>query len=359
MDDVRLDNIDPALDECCRREEESIRRGNALRRTLERFDVVAEKERRRRNLVATNAFQGCRCCYDPNVDGGEYRALMELRESQGRENGVASGEVNSNQEVYKEQKQDNKNENDDEFDYLLDEDINQENEALKALEDQRRAELEMEIFSQEIAIQHGYGAHRQLHPTRILRAAGLASGARDPPPAVVLHLVDPDSMASASLDLCLENLAANVGRGTKFMRSGGRSTLLMNTELAEKVLPHLKPDTDLPALVAIKDGVAVNVCPRLLGLISDHGRVDPDAVEMWLDRSGVLLERPPTLEAICRIRPEEEALMDYLASYKPNEGDIFECGIPGCTKSFAHEHVGVKTENQSGLVLSEEEAIGE
>ena len=77
-----FDDIDPTLDSCCRREEESIRRGNALKQSLQRHDVVAQKEeqqRRARNLVNVMTFasaspkQGCRCCYDPNSDGGEYR----------------------------------------------------------------------------------------------------------------------------------------------------------------------------------------------------------------------------------------------------------------------------------------------
>ena len=73
------------------------------------------------------------------------------------------------------------------------------------LEERRRAELELAMLHKEISLHHGYGAHRQMHPGRVLRAAGLGAGT--PSPAVVLHLVDPDSTASASLDLCLEELA--------------------------------------------------------------------------------------------------------------------------------------------------------
>jgi len=78
--------VDPTLDSCCQREQESHAKAAVLRRTLERFDVVAEKERRRRHLVQTGAFAGCRCCYDPHQDGtGEYRALIELRSQQRQE----------------------------------------------------------------------------------------------------------------------------------------------------------------------------------------------------------------------------------------------------------------------------------
>ena len=52
-----------------------------MTRTLDRHDITALAERRRRHLVTTlDSFTGCRCCFDPNSDGGEYAALIELRE---------------------------------------------------------------------------------------------------------------------------------------------------------------------------------------------------------------------------------------------------------------------------------------
>ena len=368
-------------------------------RTLRRNDVVAIAERRRRHLVTTpDNFTGCRCCYDPNSDGGEYSALIELREKRARERNVDENEKNDDEEKKVDSKQSTNNnsntgdknsddDSDDEFDYLLDEDIGDSNSMLKQAEERRRAELEMAILTQQIVKQHGYGEHRQMHPSRILRAAGLGENSKSNPvgvaPAVVLHLVDPESVASASLDLFLEELAGcsnnnpeentnanisnnsryhNVARGTKFMRSGGRSTLLMDADFATKVLPRLQVDRDLPALVAIKDGVVVNTCPRLSGLTTDpmDDEIDTDAVFQWLDRSGVLLSQPPHLDDVCRIRPEEEALMDYLqmAAEVPKL-DRFDCGNPNCSKSFPHEHVGMQNEQQSGLVVSEEEIVGE
>lgn len=357
-DRPNFDDIDPTLDSCCRREEESIRLGNVLRRTLQKHDVVAEKERRRRHLVTTPAFTGCRCCYDPNSDGGEYRALMELREKRGVKEPEEDDVVEEDQEEKKHDDSDAED-SDDEFDYLLDDDLPEQNEELKSLEEARRAELEMELFTREIILQHGYGVHRQMHPNRILKAAGLASGTRDPPPAVVLHLVDADSMASATLDLYLEELAEKTARGTKFIRSGGRSTLLMDAALAKQVLPRLKPDSDMPTLVAIRDGVVVNTCPLLQGLVNENDEIVEHAVYDWLDRSGVLLKHPPVLEAVCRIRPEEEALMDYLTTLKPTkEEERFNCGVIECHKTFPHEHVGVKNEQQDGQVVSQEDILG-
>ncbi len=147
--------------------------------------------------------------------------------------------------------QEGSSDTDSEFDYLLDDDL-PEDSGIYEMEQRRLAQLELAALQQEVAIQHGYGVHRQMHPNRVLKAAGL--GGTTPPPAVVLHLVDPDSMASATLDLCLEDLARTY-KGTKFLRSGGRSVLLMDSEMARKSLPRLSPDSDMPALVAIRDGV--------------------------------------------------------------------------------------------------------
>jgi hypothetical protein len=244
---------------------------------------------------------------------------------------------------------------------LNDPDLPGQNEELKMLEDARRAELELEVLKRDIARQHvhGYGVHRQMHPARILKAAGLVPGTRDPPVAVVVHLVDPDSTTSASLDLHLEKLASSSARGTKFMRSGGRPTLYLDADLAAKALPPLQRDSDIPALVAIRDGVVVSVCPRLQGLTDcstgrGEGEIVPNAVDEWLYRSGVLLERVPALEEMCRIRPEEEALMEYLGTQKPAsepQAPRFDCGVHGCNKAFSHEHVGIQNEQQEGLVV--------
>ena len=392
MDDYNFDGIDPTLDACCQREIQGNRYKSALTRTLERHDVVAMAERRRKHLVTTlDHFTGCRCCFDPNSDGGEYAALIELREKRKNQQ-ENQQEKNDDRNIEEEEKKvesqpavdkpitrKEEEESDDEFDYLLDEDIG--DPIMKEAEERRRAELEMSVLSQQIIRQHGYGVHRQMHPSRVLRAAGLGEKTKKHEvvaPATVLHLVDPESMASASLDLFLEELAgenisennsnnsrySNLARGTKFMRSGGRSTLLMDAELASKALPRLQPDSDLPALVAIRDGVVVNTCPRLSGLTTDPmtDEVDTYAVFQWLDRCGVLLSQPPMIDEVCRIRPEEEALMDYLEASKtatqPPAEERFDCGNPLCNKSFPHEHVGMKNEEQSGLVVSEQEVIG-
>jgi hypothetical protein len=379
IDAYTYDGIDPALEDCCRREVESNRKYNALTSTLRRHDVSALAERRRRNLIRTAEFDGCRCCYDPTGDGGEYRALVDLKAERQRDN-INKGEqgdyeagkehnefdrsaatTSERQEKTTTDDADGSDGDDDEFDYLLDEDLPDEDGELKAIEDRRRAELEYEMMLRQFAQQHGYGVHRQLHPLRVLKAAGLTG--RGTPPFVVVHLVDPDSRASATLDYFLETILSKENPGTVFLRSGGRSTLLMDSGLARKALPSTvtNPDRDMPALVAVRDGVAVNARPRLEGLMK-YGKaeveVDTLAVREWLEDCGVLIKQPPRMEDLCFIRPEEQALMDsaFVAKSKSStiEEERYYCGVDGCNKSFKHEHVGIQTSEQSGLVVTEE-----
>jgi hypothetical protein len=133
----------------------------------------------------------------------------------------------------------------------------------------------------------------------------------------------------------------------------------MDAELAGKVLPAFRPDSDMPALIAVRDGVVVNACPKLQGLTDSSGEIVESAVFEWLERSGVILQQAPILEAICRIRPEEEALMDYLMTSRPAPEERFDCGLADCNKSFPHEHVGLQNEVQQGLVVSEKEIVGD
>ena len=429
---------DPTLDSCCQRDKEEQRIGVALRTTLRKYDIVAERERRRRHTVSFNHSNssalymggvhgistnvkndsGCRCSYDPNGDGGEYRTLLELRRERTRLNNATEDE-----EEYENRKKyplgdsdddhdvdtnnmkvesslttktisastENESEEElDEYDYLLDDDlpsgsggISSTNKTLKALEEQRRMELEWEIFQNEVAMLHGYGIHRQIHPQRILSIAGLFHSNQrttivEPPPYVVMHLVDADNIGSASLDLYLEVLATKF-RGTMFVRSSGRATLLLNdANIIDSVLPMFRNytvsknvDSSLPALVAIRNGTAINACLQLQGLLStsysrdydtNNNEVEPFAVRDWLDHCGVLQERSPDVDTMCRIRPEEEALLDSCTRRQRQpevieEGQRYDCGKNDCSKSFPHEHIGERNEQQNGLLISETEIL--
>jgi hypothetical protein len=360
MDQYHLEGIDPALDDCCRREVESNRVYNALTSTLNRHDVTVLAERRRRHVLHNLKFgNGCRCSYDPNTDGGEYKALMDLRQLVQQEEALEEKEEGEEErEPERNNDSDDDDGSDDEFDYLLDDDLPVENSDI---EDRRRAELEFAMLTQETALQHGYGAHRQMHPSRVLKAAGLGvKNVRDAPHAVVLHLVHHDSVASASLDLCLEKLALQY-KGTKFLRSLGRSTMLMDKELTAKAFPpNMDPDDDMPALLAIREGSVVAFNLRLQGL-TDADHVMEHAVRDWLDHAHVLVERAPGFDQVCRIRPEEEALLDHMRAAREKEEATqrYNCGIPNCHKPFFHEHVGIETNQQDGLIVPEDTVVGD
>lgn len=409
---------DPTLDACCQRDIEEQRIGLALRSTLQKYDIVAERERRRRHsvilnqgslsrdgLVVANKDHGCRCSYDPNSDGGEYRALIELRmkrqQQQFHSDNDESEILSSYDEVVDEKKvgerdkfdlhrfdestksktiekndsntdDDIVDDDDDEYDYLLEDDLPSDTvESIKLYEERRRAELDWEVLQNEIAMLHGYGIHRQIHPQRVLHVAGLHQANRHEGmllPNVVLHLVDSDSMGSASLDLFLEQLAPKY-RGTIFIRSSGRATILLNSNLFHNVLPMFHSshssssvDNDLPALIAIRDGVPIHACIQLKGLINNaDNEVDTSAVFHWLNRSGVLRsDRPTYMDQICRMRPEEEALFDSCSleiqkhrARGAQEEERYDCGRDGCIKTFPHEHIGEKNEKQDGLLISE------
>lgn len=318
-----FDDIDPTLDSCCQREIENNRKGNALMSALSKHDVTAARERQRRNLITPDA---CRCCFDPEQDGGEYRALIELKHQ-------LSGMYGSNNNDDNIDNFENQNEADveeDEFDYLLEDDDLPEDEW-------RRTELEWTMLQNEIRRFHGYGSVRQMHPARVLGAAFRAT-------ACVLHLFDADSKASASLDVYFERILAPKTLGTLFMRSDGRSTLLMNPGH----LSEINPNRDLPALVVFKNGAVVNKSLCLQELIDgNNGCVVETVVETWLDHSNVLHQNPPTDEDLCRIRPEEQALTDSMVAQR------FDCGVEGCCKTFPHEHVGL-----SSRLVSEDEVLG-
>ena len=103
--------------------------------------------------------------------------------------------------------------------------------------------------------------------------------------------------------------------------------------------------------------MVISVCPRLQGLV-DEDQIIPGEVCTWLDKAGVLQERPPPFDELCRVRPEEEALYDHMAAAQKNTPPCYDCGILTCEKTFSHQHVGVQTKQQDGLVIPEEGVVG-
>lgn len=402
-DDDDNHNIDPTLDTCCQREIKANRKRSQLAQTLSQFDITTERERRKQNCIRLASSSSsssfvvgdsnweseaddacCRCCYDSQLDGGEYPALMEMRKRLVQ------------QQQQQDKQDDNNGENDpDEFDDLLDDD---DDADLSILQQRRRQELEYQFFQLQVAQQHGYGTHRQIHPSRIWDKTGLFhfhpnDEDRSSTHGVVLHLFVPDSNASARIDILLEQMIRQKHYyGTIFMRSSGREAFValqnqLSKQQQQRRMPNHLSEHDLeqlPMLLAIRNGAIVGKSPRLVDfVIRDDIFTDPNTtsdVERWLDRAGVLERQCPVLaesssnqynnndnhshwlQRLCRWRPEQEALWHSMRNNhnrpkSSSEQPRFDCGVPDCHKPFAHQHVGIQNSVQDGWIVPESQII--
>eukprot|EP00580_Thalassiosira_gravida_P003138 CAMPEP_0201615706 /NCGR_PEP_ID=MMETSP0492-20130828/31972_1 /ASSEMBLY_ACC=CAM_ASM_000837 /TAXON_ID=420259 /ORGANISM="Thalassiosira gravida, Strain GMp14c1" /LENGTH=353 /DNA_ID=CAMNT_0048083459 /DNA_START=120 /DNA_END=1181 /DNA_ORIENTATION=- len=340
---------------------------------------------------------GCRCSYDPNTDGGDYELLAQAKKDRGdydntNNDNHADAEEKDADEIRHDEESDS--DSDSEFDYLLDEDIPTSNgggggdapssDYYDDLQSTRRTELENLARHAEVARHHGYGVHRQMHPQRVFPSVGYgADQVRDRacPRGAVVHLYDGTSALSVSLDLCLEEMARRY-LGTKFVRGLGITSMLFAE--GSDGNDEWKRKGDLPMMLAVREGRVVAWSSGLRDFYNrgsgDDNGVESKAVEQWLDHAGVLLTNPPPLEELCRIRPEEEMLLEnmrklnglpgggggrgsfggmmkFMKGERKEEEDLeedrYECGVAGCCKSFFHEHVGVKNDAQDGLLVAE------
>ena len=308
---------------------------------------------------------GCRCCYDPNTDGGDYELLASAKEEfmasfneGGEEDAIdeRTDKQNASDKNCDDHDDDDDDSSDDgEFDYLLDDDISGSEFDL-----QRRAELENLAQRTEVLRHHGYGVHRQMHPHRLFAAAGYGIDTmRDVvrPKGSVIHLFDAYSPRSVALDLYLERIASKYP-GTKFVRGiGVASMAFADGGSGDDAWKR----GNLPMLLALKEGKVEAWNAGLKDFFSSEN-LETRVLEQWLDRAGVLVETLPSVDEVCRIRPEETALLENMMKLnRLGDGGLeqerYNCGVAGCCKSFHHEHVGVKTEEQNGLLVTEDQVF--
>lgn len=337
------------LPPCCVREkvENTVRARTVA--VLRRHDPVARAERARFARRAPTR-RRCACPVDHHDDDEDasYPALAaeRAREDRRRAEGEAARDVDRDDD----DDSSDSDSSDSEFDHLLDEEEVDERE--RALLEERRAELEWRALHADAARRHGHGVHRRVAPERAARAAGL-TGRGNVPARVVLHLYDPDAVASARTDLILERLAPTY-LGTVFLRTEGRRAA-SSIHLEEHRRRPLRVDVDLPCLLVARDGRPVHAAARYAGIADGDGRVDPDALEDWLDRSDALLRDLPPYETLCAVPADDDD--DEEKEEEHEEEDYYACGVDGCRKSFAHTHVGTETTEQRGLVVSEEDVL--
>lgn len=357
--DPALDlSIDPTLESDFRLDIEDIRKQRAFKATLHQHDPVAKAEQLRKQQQDTSKISGIYNLDYTDEDGREYELLAEVkREMQMTVEGESEAIIHLGYEM-----KDAGSDSDDEFDYLLDEDISNSSEI--DMQAQRRAELEAKAEQYQILRQYGYGVHRQIHPSRVLASAGFGGSCEDGvvPRGAVVHLYDAYSPLSVSLDLCLEGMASRYP-GTKFVRGLGKASLL---SVNDDDTSHRWKNGHLPMLLALKEGAVVSFSSGLRDF-NNAGQVESGAVEQWLGIAGVLSDTPPPMGAVCRVRSEEELRLDNVINLhgglscdgmastdKDAEivNDRYNCGVDGCNKSFFHQHVGVKNGVQDGLLVS-------
>ena len=74
-----------------------------------------------------------------------------------------------------------------------------------------------------------------------------------------------------------------------------------------------------------------------LAQFGEGDRVEPGAVQRWLEASGTLEFDPPSLDAL-RHSGGSAGHDDAGDEETDGEGGWYECGLQGCRKSFAHDH---------------------
>lgn len=337
---------DVTLSCCEEREAEINARQMATESILRLHDRVAFLERRHQVNLIPN-LDLCRCCYT-TADGAlqEYPALEEYRhhlmaESDSEDEaslpddvtGCAVGGISLEGDDTEDEE-----DSDDEFDYLLeDTTINISN-----VEEERKLDIKLRGLHLDSARGHGYGVHRHVNPWKVWEQAGMDTPL--PPQAAIVHLYDPCSILSAKLDVVLESSRfASKYKGTKFVRADGKKAVAANPIVSED---------RLPCLIAVRDGKIIATCDKLRDVLDRHYNVvDEWALEEWLDRANVLIREIPTLDYMCRIRPEEEALLDSMRKAEKSVEEYYDCGWEGCQKTFCHKHVGAGTDEQDGFVV--------
>ena len=315
----RLDDELPyeELDPCCQREIDDNRRNMRIKSELRRYD------RSNHRLDIQKAVMGnlkvkssCACCGNVSKD---YPLLIALREKSkvGKENldtSSVEGKDNIGKDNVDEEDQ-NSDEEEDEFDALLNESITPyEMERLYAVQEMK-SKLE---FAQSM----GYGVHRE-------DTVGHLKEMIDDQERVVCHVFDPSSLSCAHMDIILETLAGKY-IGTRFRRISQSSLSRLQSKFPVSI-----SDT---CLLCFVNGTLIH--SSSIHAFGIETEIYLNDVERFLERTHVLSDElnTPTLQPMVNADERDD--------------DEKYCDEPGCSRKFAHEHVG------SGFsLLSSSEAL--
>ena len=116
-------------------------------------------------------------------------------------------------------------------------------------------------------------------------------------------------------------------RGVRFLRTR-RGQAIGEKELTDARLTREKISDGKGALLAFVGG-AVTACALDLNEFADADAVAHDRVERWLDNARCAAVDDGDDDALSEV---EEPVIEY-----------YDCGKPGCCKTFEHKHVGLET----------------
>lgn len=149
------------------------------------------------------------------------------------------------------------------------------------------------------------------------------------------HLYDAYSEDCARVDLALEELASKYP-GTRFCRMELRRA----ASLVERLrLPDVRSGNAV--LMSIVDGCVRDTCAdyRRFGA---PGGLHADVLEEWLHRCHALIREMPSLpRARESVRQKGKAGTGSGKGDEEEEEEFYDCGLDGCRKSFAHDHIGL------------------
>ena len=383
-----LEPIDPCLDPCCAREVEDRKKANVIKDKLAAVDPSTAPLRERENVFADMSF--CGDCSVPTGCGvagcgvehaGDYAALQRLREeahgaggngglggdgsaggvdfsegdgfSDGRKGFGGGGGGGALDRGPASDEEEDEEDSDAELDAMMDELALGEDEELARIQAEAMAAMQEQAAHVLAAQSCGFGVHRSVYSS----AAAIAL--TEEMPRLVCHVCDDRSRLCARVDLHLERVAA-AHPGTGFIRVYATPDKPIGRELLDRLglSARAAARQTAPALVALVDGRVVATADSLCQFGSDDALAS-EALDMWLQHTGTLSADLPSREWLKANAGKKRGrgglgLAGRLGlATADDEGedevDYYDCGLEGCQKAFAHEHVSGRPDGAMGI----------